>query len=237
MTRGPEEAEERVRAIDLKRRLYAKEAPRYDREADMTERWLFGTEHRRWACSKATGDTLEVGIGTGLNLPHYPPNLRITGADLSPDMLAMAVKRAKELRLRIRLTEADAEHLPFADRSFDTVVCTYALCSVRHVAAVIAEMHRVLRPGGRLILVDHIRSSVPPIFWLQWLWEFIPRRTKGEYSTRRPSVHVMAGGFGIEARDRLRAGIIERLVAVKTSVRASKADREAVARTLPFPRA
>jgi ubiquinone/menaquinone biosynthesis C-methylase UbiE len=217
MTRGPENAEERARAIDIKRRVYAKEAPRYDREADGMERWLFGTQHRGWACSKATGETLEVGIGTGLNLPHYPPNVRITGADLSPDMLALAVKRAKELRLRIRWTEAAAEHLPFADRSFDTVVCTYALCSVRDDGRAISEMRRVLRPGGRLILVDHIRSSIPPIFWLQWLWEFVPRRTKGEYSTRRPSVHVMAGGFGMEARDRLRAGIIERLVAVKTS--------------------
>ncbi len=218
MTRGPETPEERARAIEVKRRIYGKEAPTYDREAaDFTERWLFGTGHRGWACSKAMGDTLEVAIGTGLNLPHYPRNVRLTGVDLSPDMLARAVTRARELGRTIRLTEGDAEHLPFADRSFDTVVCTYALCSVRDDAGAISEMHRVLRPGGRLILVDHIRSSVPPIFWFQWLYEFIPRRTKGEYSTRRPSVHVMAGDFRIQARDRLRAGIIERLVAVKTS--------------------
>jgi ubiquinone/menaquinone biosynthesis C-methylase UbiE len=201
--------------MEAKRRLYAKEASKYDREADFTERWLFGTEHRGWACSKATGDTLEVAIGTGLNLPHYPPDVRLTGVDLTPEMLALAVTRAKEIGRTIALTEGDAEDLPFANQSFDTVVCTYALCSVRDEARVISEMHRVLRPGGRVILVDHIRSSVPPIFWLQWLHEFIPRRTKGEYSTRRPSLHVMAGPFRMEARDRLRAGIIERLVAVK----------------------
>lgn len=206
---------ERSRAIEVKRRLYAKEASKYGLEADFTERWLFGTEHRGWACSKATGRTLEVAIGTGLNLPHYPPDVRLTGIDLSPEMLALAVTRAKEMGRRIGLTEGDAQYLPFADGSFDTVVCTYALCSIRDDAKAISEMHRVLRPGGRLILVDHIRSSVPPIFWLQWLYEFIPRRTKGEYSTRRPSVHVMAGGFRMDARDRLRAGIIERLVAVK----------------------
>ena len=73
MTQGPR----RLRTtepppIEVKRRLYAKEAPTYDREADVTERWLFGAEHRDWACSKATGDTLEVAIGTGLNLAHYP---------------------------------------------------------------------------------------------------------------------------------------------------------------------
>jgi ubiquinone/menaquinone biosynthesis C-methylase UbiE len=212
----------RERAIDVKRRLYAKEAPTYDREADFVERWLFGTEHREWACSQARGDTLEVAIGTGLNLPHLPRNVRLTGVDLSPDMIALAVTRAKELGRTIRLTEGDAEHLPFAEDSFDTVLCTYALCSVRDDADAISEMHRVLRPGGRLILVDHIRSSVQPIFWLQWLYEFFPRRTKGEYSTRRPSVHVMAGDFHIQARDRLRAGIIERLVALKTSRSAAR---------------
>jgi ubiquinone/menaquinone biosynthesis C-methylase UbiE len=206
---------ERTRAIEVKRRLYEKEAPKYDREADFAERWLFGTEHRSWACSKAAGDTLEVAIGTGLNLPHYPSDVRLTGVDLSREMLALAVTRAKEMGRTIGLTEGDAEDLPFADCSFDTVVCTYALCSVRDDGGAISEMHRVLRTGGRLILVDHIRSSVPPIFWLQWVYEFIPRRTKGEYSTRRPSVHVMAGDFRMQARDRLRAGIIERLVAVK----------------------
>jgi ubiquinone/menaquinone biosynthesis C-methylase UbiE len=215
MTRASGTPAERGRAIERKRRLYAKEAPKYDREADCTERWLFGTEHRGWACSKAAGDTLEVAIGTGLNLPHYPSEVRITGLDLSPEMLSFAVRRAKEMGRRIRVAEGDAEELPFADRSFDTVVCTYALCSVRDDARAISEIHRVLRPGGRMILVDHIRSSVPPIFWLQWLHEFVPRRTNGEYSTRRPSVHVQAGDFRMEARNRLRAGIIERLVAVK----------------------
>jgi ubiquinone/menaquinone biosynthesis C-methylase UbiE len=218
MIGGSETPEERARAIDRKRRLYAKEARTYDREADFSERWFFGTEHRGWACSKATGDTLEVAIGTGLNLPHVPRNVRLTAVDLSPDMIALAVTRARDMGRTIRLTEGDAEHLPFADGSFDTVLCTYALCSVRDDARAISEMHRVLRPGGRLILVDHIRSSVPPIFWLQWMYEFIPRRTKGEYLTRRPSAHVMAGDFRLQARDRLRAGIIERLVAVKTPV-------------------
>jgi ubiquinone/menaquinone biosynthesis C-methylase UbiE len=117
----------------------------------------------------------------------------------------------------VRLIEGDAQDLPFADGSFHTVVCTYALCSVPDDAGAISEMDRVLKPGGRLILLDHIRSSVAPIFWLQWLYEFIPRRTRGEYQTRRPSVHVAGGNFRLQARDRLRAGIIERLVAVKAS--------------------
>lgn len=66
-------------------------------------------------------------------------------------------------------------------------------------------MNRVLRPGGRLILLDHIRSTVKPLFWLQKICEFIPSRTKGEYMTRRPALRVMASDFDILARDRLRA--------------------------------
>jgi len=205
----------RTRANEVKRRLYAKEAANYDKEADFSERWLFGTDHRGWACSRAIGDTLEVAIGTGLNLPYYPADVRLHGLDLSPEMLAIAKSRAKTLGRTIKLMEGDAQDLPLADRSFDTVVCTYALCSVPDDARAIAEMNRVLKPGGRLMLVDHIRSSVRPIFWLQWLYAFIPRRTKGEYSTRRPALHVIAADLQIEARDRLRAGIIERLFAVK----------------------
>jgi len=91
------------------------------------------------------------------------------------------------------------------------------LCSVPDDARAIAEMKRVLKPDGRLILVDHIRSNISAILWLQRAYEFIPSRTKGEFMTRRPAVHVARGGFDIVARDRLRAGIVERLVAVKPS--------------------
>lgn len=215
MSEHPRAPTDRGRANEVKRQVYSKAAPKYDKEADFVERRLFGTEHRGWACSQAVGDTLEVAIGTGLNLPHYPADIRLTGLDLTPEMLALARTRAREMGRTIALAEGDAQDLPFVDGSFDTVVCTYALCSVADDARAISEMHRVLRPGGRLILVDHIRSSVPPIFWFQWIYEFIPRRTKGEYATRRPSLHVTAPNFQIQARDRLRAGIIERLVARK----------------------
>jgi ubiquinone/menaquinone biosynthesis C-methylase UbiE len=217
MTRETLTPAERARWNEVKRRIYAKEAARFGCETDFVERRLLGTEHRGWACSRARGDTLEVAIGTGLNLPHYPPEVRLTGVDLSPDMLAFARIRSKQIGRRVTLSEGDAHDLPFTDCSFDTVVCTYALCSVPDVPRAVSEMKRVLKLGGRLILVDHIRSSVPPIFWLQWLYEFIPRRTKGEYSTRRPSKHVLRAGLDITARDRLRLGIVERLVAMKTA--------------------
>jgi ubiquinone/menaquinone biosynthesis C-methylase UbiE len=217
MTSGSQTPEQRARMIEVRRRAYAKEAPRYDRASEFAERRLLGTEHREWVCSRAAGQTLEVAIGTGLNLAHYPQGVDLTGIDLSPDMLALAAKRAKALGVAVKLTEGDAQRTPFPDGAFDTVVCTYALCSVPDDAAAIAEMRRVLRAGGRLILVDHIRSSVGPILWLQWLIELVQRRTSGEYLTRRPSMHLRPEDFRIEARDRLRAGVVERVVAVKTA--------------------
>jgi ubiquinone/menaquinone biosynthesis C-methylase UbiE len=198
------------RANELRRR-------KYDKEMDFFERRVFGTEHRGWACSQAIGDTLEVAIGTGLNLPHYSADTRVTGIDLSPEMLALARARAIDLGRPVELKEGDAQDLPFADASFDTVVCTYALCSVPDEVRTISEMKRVLKPGGRLILLDHIRSTVKPILWLQRAVEFVQSRTKGEYMTRRPFIHVKAAGFEIKTSDRMRAGIVERLVAVKPS--------------------
>lgn len=205
---------ERAIANERRRRKYAKEAPTYDKDSDFTERWLFGPEHRHWACSRASGDTLEVAVGTGLNLPNYPPDVRLTGLDLTPEMLALARNRAADLGTPIALCEGDAQALPFADDTFDTVVSTYAMCSVPDERGTIDEMKRVLKHGGRLILVDHVRSSVRPIFWIQRLMELAPSRNDNEL-TRRPLTHVLAAGFTIEASDRLRAGIVERLVARK----------------------
>jgi ubiquinone/menaquinone biosynthesis C-methylase UbiE len=205
---------ERAHENERRRRRYANEVSKYDKEMDLGERLLFGSEHRRWACSQATGETLEVAIGTGLNLPYYPPDVKLTGLDISSEMLAAARTRATELEIPVELEEGDAQDLPFPDQTFDTVISTYATCSVPDEVQTISEMKRVLKEGGRLILVDHIRSSVKPIYWLQHLLELSPKRDKGEL-TRRPLLHVQAAGFEIQASDRLRAGIVERLVALK----------------------
>lgn len=154
---------------------------------------------------RAVGHTLEVAIGTGLNLAHYPPGVRLTAVDLTPEMLVIARRRSAGIGAPVVLAEGDAQVLPFADESFDTLVCTYAMCSVPDERAAVLEMRRVLKPGGRLILVDHIRSSVRPIFWLQRLLELAPTRNRDEL-TRRPRDHVEAVGFTIEESDRLRAG-------------------------------
>jgi ubiquinone/menaquinone biosynthesis C-methylase UbiE len=205
---------ERARANERQRNQYAKEAPAYDEESASTERWLLGTEHRGWACSRAKGDTFEVAIGTGLNLPNYQRGVRLTGIDLTPEMLALARVRAEDLGMPGTLCEGDAQALPFPDGTFDTVPCTYSMCSVPDEGRTVLEMKRVLKPGGRLILVDHVRSSIAPIYWIQRLMELTSSRG-GRDLTRRPISHVLAAGLLIEETDRSRAGMVERLVAAK----------------------
>jgi len=215
MTSSPVPPGELERRNDKVRRSWAKQAPRYDKSIGFFERRVFGSEHREWACSRATGDTLEVAIGTGLNVAHYPDEVKLTGVDLSPEMLAIARERTSGLSREVDLQQGDAHALPFENATFDTVVCTYSLCNIPDARLAVAEMRRVLRPGGKLILVDHIRSAVKPILWLQKAVEFFTRRLEGEHMTRRPLEHVRAEGFDVQVRNRLRAGVVERLVAVK----------------------
>lgn len=94
------------------RRLYDAMAPRYDRVIAVAERLLFG-DGRQWACSQATGQVLEVAIGTGRNLPYYPPDVQVTGIDLSPGMLIEAQARAAKCETAVELQVGDAQHLPY----------------------------------------------------------------------------------------------------------------------------
>jgi ubiquinone/menaquinone biosynthesis C-methylase UbiE len=216
MTRHSEAANQLERSNEKRRRSWAKRALKYDKSIGFFERRIFGTDHREWACSRAQGDTLEVAIGTGLNISFYETSVHLTGIDLSPEMLQVCRQRAVETRPDIELREADAHALPFEDASFDTVVCTYSLCNIPDPHRAVGEMKRVLRPGGRLILIDHIRSAVRPILWVQKAVEFFSMRLEGEHMTRRPLEHVRGAGFEVLERDRLGpGGVVERLLALK----------------------
>jgi ubiquinone/menaquinone biosynthesis C-methylase UbiE len=196
------------------RRVWDAYAPRYDRAMRFAERhWFEGG--REWVCSRAGGDVLEVAVGTGLNLNLYPDSVRLTGVDLSPEMLAVARLRAAADGRLIDLKEADAEALPFGDATFDTVVCTLGLCAVPDERAAIIEARRVLRPGGRLLLLDHIVSNRWLIRVGQRLVEMVTIRTAGEHMTRRPRPLVEAVGLVVEESERLKGGTVERLAARK----------------------
>ena len=198
-----------------RKRAWRKQAPSYDRLIGWWERRFFGEDNRPWVCSRADGKVLEVAVGTGLNLPFYDAGLEVVGIDLSPDMLAIARQRALEAGQDVDLREGDAHDLDFEDETFDSVVCTFSLCNIPDTDRALAEMQRVLRPGGRLILVDHIRSSVKPVFWVQKVAELLTVRMDGDYLTRRPSLNVERQGFEITERERFAWGVVERLVATR----------------------
>lgn len=196
------------------RRVWDTFAPRYDSTMRFFERVQF-SGGREWVCSRAHGNVLEVAIGTGLNLPLYPPGVRLTGVDLSPEMLALACQRAEELGQDVELREGDAESLPCDDASFDTAVCTLSLCAIPDDRAAIREMWRVLRPGGRLLLLDHVGSHWRLVWGAQRLFELFTVRAAGEHQTRRPLPVVEAAGFVVDESERLKAGTVERVAATK----------------------
>jgi len=194
-------------------RAWERGAGDYDRGIAKFERSLF-VGGREWIGARATGRVLEVAVGTGRSLPFYSSDAVVTGVDLSPAMLDLARRRAAELDREVDFRVGDAERLAFDDGSFDTVVCALGLCAIPDAVTAIREMRRVLVPGGRLLLLDHVASTWPPIFALQWLLERITIRTAGEHFTRRQLPVVEAEGFTIVESVRSKAGAVELLSAV-----------------------
>jgi ubiquinone/menaquinone biosynthesis C-methylase UbiE len=195
-------------------RYWNKHAGSYDKQMGFFDRVLF-KDTRAWICQHAHGAVLEVAIGTGLNLEHYPREITLTGIEQSPAMLDLARDRAERHGRTVDLRIGDALALPFDDGSFDTVVCTFSLCEIPDDARAIGEMHRVLRPGGLLLLADHVASTSRALRVVQRGMELITIPLGGEHFLRRPSQHL-AAGFEIERRQRFAAGIVERLTARKT---------------------
>jgi ubiquinone/menaquinone biosynthesis C-methylase UbiE len=205
---------------DKQRRVWDQHASNYDRQIAFFERVQFGGG-REWLADRVRGRVLEVAIGTGRSLPYYPTHSRVTGVDLSPGMLAIARERAVAEGRAVELLEGDAERLPVDDASFDTVLCALSLCSIPDPATALAEMRRALVPGGRLLLLDHVASTWPPIRAAQWLLERVTIRTAGEHFTRRQLPLVRAAGFDVVESERLKAGTVERIHAVARPVTAT----------------
>jgi ubiquinone/menaquinone biosynthesis C-methylase UbiE len=196
------------------RRHYDRSAGSYDRIISWAEKALFGGG-REWVCSQARGEVLEIAVGTGRNFPFYPEGVLLTGIELSPKMLDLARRRARESGRDADLRVGDAHNLPFPDASFDTVVVTLALCTIPDDRRALAEAARVLRPGGQLLLLEHVRSSVLPVRLLQRVLEPLTLLLDHDHLLREPLRHVEDAGLVVESLERSKLGIVERLQASK----------------------
>ena len=196
------------------RRLADRQAPRYDRQISMFERLLFG-DGRRWATSQVSGEVLEIAAGTGRNFEYYAPDTNLTAIELSQEMLQIARQRADTAEIQIDLREGDAQALEFPDDSFDRILITLALCTIPDDRKAAEEAYRVLRPGGRLVLLEHVRSPIAAVRFIQRLLQPLALRFEGDNLVREPLDYLADIGFQVETVQRLKWGIVERIVARK----------------------
>jgi ubiquinone/menaquinone biosynthesis C-methylase UbiE len=201
-------------ATERTRQFYERDAAKYDGRIRFFERVLFGGG-REWVCGQAEGEVLEIALGTGRNLPFYAQDVRLTGIELSPAMLEIARRRADELGREADLHVGDAESLDFPAERFDTVVCALSLCTIPNDRAAVAEAKRVLRPGGRFLLLEHVRSPAPATRAGQRMLDPLFVRFQCDHLLREPLGHLEAEGFEIERLERSKLGIVERIAARK----------------------
>ena len=156
---------------------------------------------RRKVIPQATGRVLEIGIGTGLNLAFYDRAKveRLVGIDPATEMHALARKRSQRLGLPVELLQLSAEELPVQSGSFDTVICTYTLCSVSSPDQALREMRRVLRPGGKLLFAEHgLAPDAPVAKWQARLEPYWSRIAGGCHLTRDVPRLLADAGFSAD---------------------------------------
>jgi SAM-dependent methyltransferase len=152
----------------------------------------------------AEGRVLELGIGMGLNLRFYDPARvsEVFGVDPSPQLRAVAEAAERDPALRVRVEDGEAEALPFEAASFDTVVCTFTLCSVCTPAAALSEARRVLKPGGRFLYCEHgLSPDAGVVKWQRRIEPVWKRIAGGCHLTRPVTSAIQSAGFQVEKVD------------------------------------
>ncbi|OGO51146.1 MAG: hypothetical protein A2148_07085 [Chloroflexi bacterium RBG_16_68_14] len=200
-TRTPPPAE--ARATATAQRRYNRQAALFDLSEAAVEP-LFGRWRRRlWGNIPAGSRVLEIGVGTGKNMRCYPPSVSVVAVDFSPRMLSRAIRRARKGRVHVQLAMMDAQALALADASFDVVVATFVFCSVPDPVLGLQEVRRVLRPDGRILLLEHVRSRLPVLGRLMDWLNPISVRLQG-YNINRDTVgNVAEAGLAVRRADNL----------------------------------
>jgi len=201
-------------ASDTVRRRYNRSARFYDREQQMMER-VAGRWRRELWIRVREGEVLEIGVGTGLNMRFYPSGAHITAVDIAENMLERAKARAAKLGVAVELSRMDAQHLDFGEARFDWAVATFVFCSVPDAVAGLKEVRRVLKPGGTLLLLEHVRSENRIVGKLMDLVNPVAVRVSGANINRRTVDNVRAAGFETVAVSRHMGGIVQLIEARK----------------------
>jgi ubiquinone/menaquinone biosynthesis C-methylase UbiE len=185
-------------ATALTRARYQRISPIYDRLEGLMERRVRPWREKLW--QSVTGPrVLEVGVGTGKNMPFWPRNCKITAIDLTPGMLAIAQQRAKNLnRQNEELCLGDVQRLEFPSAIFDTVVATCVFCSVPDPIKGLMEIRRVTRPGGQILLLEHVRIDRPVIGTLMDVLAPLVVWINGANINRKTVENVRIAGLKIE---------------------------------------
>jgi len=202
------------RAAKATQRRYDRQALGYDlKDAPME---LFARALRRQLWGRIDGGrVLEVGVGTGRNLPYHPPQGGVTAIDISPKLLAKAARKARKKGQPVELGLMDAQRLAFADGSFDSAATTFVFCSVPDPLVGLAEVRRVLKPGGRFLLLEHVRSKNRILGWLMDRLNPAAVRLSGANINRDTVGNVAKAGFEIVAVDSHMGGLVKLIEARK----------------------
>ena len=202
------------RAAKATQRRYDRQAPGYDlKDAPME---LFARALRRQLWGRIDGGrVLEVGVGTGRNLPYHPPQGGVTAIDISPKLLAKAARKARKKGQPVELGLMDAQRLAFADGSFDSAATTFVFCSVPDPLVGLAEVRRVLKPGGRFLLLEHVRSKNRVLGWLMDRLNPIAVRLSGANINRDTVGNVAKAGFERVSVDSHMGGLVKLIEARK----------------------
>lgn len=193
---------------------YEKKAAGFDRFMAPMEKMMMG-KWRAKLVESATGEVLEAGVGTGANLPYYSRAITVTAIDFSPKMIGIAKTKINQSTVPIELMVADIQNLPFSDESFDTIITACVFCSVPDAIRGFCELKRVLKPKGKIYLLEHVRSENIILGPIMDMLNPLTLKISGVNINRKTEENIQTAGLKLAKVEHLLSDIVKLIVAYK----------------------